>query len=135
MAPSVGSYWPQFLIVGEFAGAEMKICRGSPVYSFEQTEENIFRKTLWKKVKLLKMSNFTFFHNVFYAICILKSFNSHISVVLCSSFEFRTVSKWCNGEWVNSLPDNENVDLSKLKAFAENKLNMIKMMVYLFLIW
>ena len=30
VAPSVGSYWPQFLIVGEFAGAEIKICRGSP---------------------------------------------------------------------------------------------------------
>ena len=30
LAPSVGSYWPQFSIVGEFAGAEMKICRGSP---------------------------------------------------------------------------------------------------------
>ena len=26
-----------------------------------------------KKVKLLKLSNFTFFHYVFYAICILKS--------------------------------------------------------------
>ena len=26
------------------------------------------------------MTNFTFFHNVFYAIYILKSFNSHISV-------------------------------------------------------
>ena len=25
-----------------------------------------------KKVKLLKMINFTFFHNVFYTICILK---------------------------------------------------------------
>ena len=29
---------------------------------------------MWEKVKLLKMSNFTFFHNVFYAIYILKSF-------------------------------------------------------------
>ena len=50
---------------------------------------------MWKKVKLLKMSNFTFFHNVLYAICILKPFNSHISVVVCSFFEFRMVSKWC----------------------------------------
>ena len=38
-----------------------------------------FRKTLWKKMKLLKMSNFIFFHNVFYATCILKSVKSHIS--------------------------------------------------------
>ena len=50
-------------------------------------------KTLLKKVKLLILSNFTFSHNVFYAICILKSFNSHISVVVCSLFEFGTVSK------------------------------------------
>ena len=65
-----------------------------------------FRKTLWKKVKLLKMSNVTFSHNVFYAICILKSFISHISVVVCSVFEFGTVSKWCTREWVkrNFLP-------------------------------
>ena len=43
-----------------------------------------FRNTLWKKVKLLKMSNFTFFHNVFFALYILKYFNSHISVLVCS---------------------------------------------------
>ena len=61
------------------------------------------RKTLWKNVKLLKMSNFTFYHNVFYAICILKSFNSHISVVVCSFFEFGTVSKLCIREWVNCV--------------------------------
>ena len=46
------------------------------------------------------MSNFTFFHNVFYAICILKSFKNHVSVVVCSFFEFGTVSKWCIREWV-----------------------------------
>ena len=47
-----------------------------------------------------KMSNFTFFHNVFYAICILKLFKSHILVVVCSFFKFGTVSKWCIREWV-----------------------------------
>ena len=49
------------------------------------------------------MSYFTYFQNVFCAIriCILKSFNSHISVVICSFFEFGTGSKWCIGEWVN----------------------------------
>ena len=46
------------------------------------------------------MSNFTFFHSIFYAICILKSFNSHIPVAICSFFEFGTVSKWCIREWV-----------------------------------
>ena len=52
-------------------------------------------------MKLLEMSNFAFFHNVFYAICILKSINSHIPVVICSFFELETVSKWCIREWVN----------------------------------
>ena len=42
------------------------------IYSFQHIEEKTFRKTLWKKVKLLKMSNFTFFHNVFYTTCILQ---------------------------------------------------------------
>ena len=46
------------------------------------------------------MSNFTFFHNVSYAICILKFFNGHISVVFCSLFQLWTVSKWCFREWV-----------------------------------
>ena len=54
-------------------------------------------------VKSLKMSNFTNFHNVFWAICILKSFTSHISVVVCNFFEFGIISKWCNREWVNQL--------------------------------
>ena len=46
------------------------------------------------------MSNFTYSHNVCYAIFILESFNSHISVVICSFFEFGTVWKWCVREWV-----------------------------------
>ena len=66
-------------------------------------------------MKSLKISNFTFFHNVFYAICILKSFNSHISFVVCSFFEFGTVSKWCRREWVKSLPHINLFDWSKFK--------------------
>ena len=50
------------------------------------------------------MSNFTFFHNDFYAICILKILNSHIPVVVCCFFEFGTVSNWCTRESVNPLP-------------------------------
>ena len=48
-----------------------------------------------------KRSNFTFYLNVFFAIYILKSFHSYISVVVCSFFEFGAVSKWCVREWVN----------------------------------
>ena len=84
----------------------------SSIYTHFNTlkKNQIFRKTLWKKVKLPKMSNFTFFHNVFYAICISKSCNSHISLnfVVCSFYEFGMVSKWCIWEWVNSMPYNPN---------------------------
>ena len=44
-----------------------------------------------------------FSHNVFYAICFLKSFNNHISVVVCSFFEFGTFSKWSIWEWFKSV--------------------------------
>ena len=54
-----------------------------------------------EKGEIAQMSNFTFFLNVFHAICILKSFDSHITVVICSFFEFWTVSKWFIREWVN----------------------------------
>ena len=53
-----------------------------------------------EKGEIAQMSNFTFSHNVFYGISVLKSVSSHISVVVCSFFEFGTVSKWCIREWV-----------------------------------
>ena len=33
---------------------------------FNTLKKKAIGKTLWKKVKLLKMSNFTYYHNVFY---------------------------------------------------------------------
>ena len=59
-------------------------------------------KTLWKKVESLNMSNFTFFHNDYYAICVFMSFISHISGVVCNFFEFGTISKWNIREWINN---------------------------------
>ena len=79
-------------------------------YSFQDIEEKDLRKTWWEKEKLLKMSNFTFFHNVFYAICILKSFNSHISVIVCSSFEFGMISKWL----INSRNNHQSKQLGQV---------------------
>ena len=67
------------------------------------------------------MSNFTFFHNVFYAICILQSFYSYISVVVCSFFESGMVSKWCIREWLSSSKDYKIFYSSKLMALAGNK--------------
>ena len=56
-------------------------------------------------MKLLNMSNFTFFHNVFHAICILKSFKL--------------------------LPNDKFFDITKLKAFAYDKFNIAKMTISL----
>ena len=58
----------------------------SSIYTrFNTLKKKSLQKHCGKKVKFLKMSNFTFFHNVFYAICILESFYNHISIVVCSS--------------------------------------------------
>ena len=74
----------------------------SSIYTHSYTlKKKGFRETMWKKAKLL---NFTFFHNVFYAIDILKALNSHISVVVFSFFEFGMISKLCIREWVKLDP-------------------------------
>ena len=49
-----------------------------------------------------------FLHNVFYAICFLKFYISHISVVVCSFFKFGTVSKWCIREWIKLIAFEAN---------------------------
>ena len=64
-----------------------KLLNLSSIYTHFNTLKKTLKENIVEKVKLLKMSNFTFFHNVFYAICILKSFNSHISVVDCRFFD------------------------------------------------
>ena len=39
-----------------------------------------------EKGKIAHFEQFRLLNNVFSAICILKSFNSHISIVICSFF-------------------------------------------------
>ena len=51
-------------------------------------------------MKFLKMSNFTFFHNVFHAICILKSLKSHIQM---SSTASMNLGRSQNGVLGNGL--------------------------------
>ena len=86
---------------------------------------------------MLKTSNFTVSHNVFYLICILKSFNScNISVVVCSFFELRTVSKWCRREWVNPFPNKpwflRVYSTSLLKTLWEKEKLLIRSVFYPF---
>ena len=66
------------------------------------------------------MSNFTFYHNVFYAICILKSFNSHITVVVCCFFEFGMVSEWCIMGWVNFVQHTPDFEGPQERETVEN---------------
>ena len=65
------------------------------------------KKTPWEKEKLLITSNFSFSHSVFQKAC------------------FPGVSKsvvvW---ELINSLPDDQVLDWSNLKAFADDKLKV-----------
>ena len=51
----------------------------------------------------------------------LKSFNSHILVVVCSFFEFGTVSKWCFREWVKMLKKKKTKKLRVQKFFSPEK--------------
>ena len=74
------------------------------------------------------MSNFNFFHNIFHAICILKSSNNHILVVVCSFIEIGTVSKWCIREWVDTpsaLKETVNTKKKNSSKFKGRKLSQI----------
>ena len=73
---------------------------------------------MWEKEKMLATSISSFSHNVFYP---LKNkiknniqFNKHIYFVVCKWFQ-------CSG--LNSLPKDKILDWSKLKAYADDKIN------------
>ena len=83
------------------------------IYSFQHKEINIVGKG-----EITQISIITFFHNVFYGISFLKPFNSRISVVVCSFFEFGTVSKWCIREWVKCINFNNKLKLIYTKSFS-----------------
>ena len=71
-------------------------------------KKKCFRKTLWEKVKLLKISNFTFFHMVFYSICILKSLTATFQLSSAASL----ILEWSqNGVLRNGLNKITRFDL------------------------
>ena len=105
------------------------------IYSFYHIGEKTFRKTLRKKVKLLKMSNFTFFSNVFYAILILKSFNSYMLVLVCSFFEFGTVWKLCIRDWLKTVSPVES-EIERLVSPSKTEITKItRFKRFIFIIW
>ena len=55
-----------------------------------------------EKGEIAQMSNFAFFHNVFYAICTLKSFNNHISVVVEASLNLGRSQNGVLGNGLNN---------------------------------
>ena len=61
------------------------------------------RKTLWEKVKLLILSNFTFFHNLFFVICIVKSLMATFQLSSAASLNLGQSHKWCIVEWVDTI--------------------------------
>ena len=65
----------------------------SSIFTHFNTSKKKSRENIVEKGEIARMSNFTFSHNVFYAICILKSFNCHISVV-------RVVKSGLCGKWL-----------------------------------
>ena len=62
---------------------------------------------------------------------ILKPFNSHISVVDCSFFEFGTVSKSCIREWVNSHQVTALVKYCHCIMKASRQRNFSKIKMYM----
>ena len=72
-------------------------------------EKKTFLKTLWEKEKMLVTSIFSFFFIMF----LLKE------------------GQLCIWTRFNSLPNNIVLAWSKLKAFADNKLNVVKIMISL----
>ena len=71
------------------------------IYTLFITLKKKLSENMVEKGEIAQNEQFHLFHNVFNAICILISYNSHISVVFFSFFEFGTVSKWRIREWVN----------------------------------
>ena len=79
----------------------------------------LLRKSLLKtssNKKMLVMSNFYFSHNLFYPIEDQSNVLSNISFVVCKCFQF-----YQGQNFVDLLPNDKILDLSKFKAYADNK--------------
>ena len=76
----------------------------SSIYThFKTLKKKAFGKHCGKS-EIAQNKQFLLFEQCFFfSICILKPFNSHISVVVCSFFEFGTVSKCWIREWVKEI--------------------------------
>ena len=73
-----------------------------------------------KKEKLLVTSNFSFFHGVFYPFGQLSAIFIKFEIV-CKFFSVWKTLKFVIWERVKPLPNDIILDLSKLKAIANDK--------------
>ena len=71
-----------------------------------------------EKGEIAQSEKFHIFPQSFCAVCILKPFNSHISVVVCSFFDFGTVSKWCIRNGLRSSTCSQMLALSRDALFC-----------------
>ena len=81
---------------------------------------------------MLVTSIFTFYHNVFYHT---KDKNHHFSnndFVFCICFHFGQGQHFVVCSRVYSLPNDKFLDLSKLKAFADDKINVTEKLKFVF---
>ena len=108
----------------------------------------ILLKTLCEKEKLLVTSNFSFSHSVFYlsgelsAIsikfknCRLQTFSVWKSLKLVIWERVKCLCWYCydgaNYSSFYSLPNDKIFDVTKLKAFADDKINIAQMMISVF---
>ena len=72
------------------------------IYSFNTLKKNALENIV-EKGEIAQNEQFYPFPECFLCSLYLKSINSHISLVVCSIYEFRTVSKWCIKEWVKAV--------------------------------
>ena len=91
-------------------------------------------KTLWEKEKLLVTSNFSFSHSVFNPIKELSAIFNKFKIVVCKLFQFGGVQDLSFGKGlkcrINSLPNDKIFNWSKLKAFADDKINVTEKMKF-----
>ena len=77
--------WKHLKLTYQVKGKGLSLSSIYAHFNSLKKKKKTLEKTLWKKMKLLILSNFIFFHYVFYAICVFKSFKSHFQLSSAAS--------------------------------------------------
>ena len=88
-------------------------------------------KTLWEKKKMLVITFFFIFHNVSCSITERNEYLSSSEFVVCKCFQLgQGQFFFLFGKELTLLSNNKILDQSKLKAIADNKMNVIKILKF-----